>query len=474
MAEDLNAPSGLHARIEDERKRALPKAEDIKAFRNYARGRHAVTLTTGQMRILRGLLGNLFCDNVSKRILQELRNRLRLVRFELAADEQTSKAVLDHLTTVWTKNKIAALSAAVHWSMFRDGNTAVSLNWVEGRAVVTRERWWNGKTGMFVAYDDSAQVTYAVKEWAALAGLRRTVYWPDRIERYRQDGERGWRLFRLPSDPEPERAAALPWRDKRGGPLGVPVVHFANHQVPNDGEGDDSAEETDPHYGMSELDGGMLGLQDEVNDLHRDISAGARFAGYQMGYATGVTPKVDDEGNDVQLTVEPGAFFTDPNENARFGVLAAGSLVELERALNIKVRAMCQNASVPMHLIAGDWPSGDALMRAEMPLIDKIETVGAAAGPAWSSVAHKALKLANAFGGQSFDEEAMISAVFAPAAKRDPMTLASLATTLFKIVGRREALRLLNYSPEDIARIERDLKENPPPEEKRPGGVERG
>jgi hypothetical protein len=450
----------IHDRIESERKRALPRAEDVKAFRNYARGRHPGTLTVGQQRILRGLLGNLFCDNVCKRILQELRNRLRLVRFSVGAGETESRAVHEYLREVWVKNKIPSLSSSVHWAMFRDGNTAVALEWVGGRAVLTRERWWNGKTGMFVAYDDKGRVTYAVKEWQDAEGLKRTVYFEDRIERYRQDGA-GWKARALKDDP-PNTNGIVPWVDDRQRPLGVPVVHFANVQVPNDGDGDDGNEETDPNYGMSELDGGMLGLQDEVNDAHRDISAGGRFAAYQMLYATGCKLKKDDEGNDVPLVVEPGAVFHDEDSQARFGRIEAGTLAELERKLIIKTKAMCQNASVPMHLIAGDWPSGEALMRAEMPLIDKVETVGASTGPAWGSVAYKSMKMANAFGAAGLDEAALITSEFAPVARRDPLTLASVAEKLSKYVGLRETLRILNYSPEDVERILEDLKENPP------------
>lgn len=460
-------PETVHDRIEQERKRALPKPEEVKKFRAYARGDHPGTLTAGQTRILRGLLGNKFADNVCKRILQELRNRLRLARFDVAAGEAEQQQLLTFLKDLWVKNKLASASAAVHWAMFRDGNTAVSLNWIGGRAVVTRERWWNGKTGIFVAYDDNDSVTYAVKEWNDGDALRRTVYWPDRIERYKQDGN-GWHMFRLPSDPD--GTGAVPWVDARQQPLGVPVVHFANMQVPNDGDGDDGTEESDPHYGMSELDGGMLGLQDEVNDLHRDLSAGARFAGYQMGYATGVKTRVDAEGNDIELRPEPGAFFTDESPDAKFGILPAGSLAELERTLTIKLNAMSRAAGVPLHLIAGDWPSGEALLRAEMPLIDKIETVGDATGPAWASVAHKAVVLSNTFGSTILNPEALISATFLPVARRDPLTLAAVAEKLFKFVGPTETLRILNYSPEDIARILKDLKANPPASDDTDGG----
>jgi hypothetical protein len=204
---------------------------------------------------------------------------------------------------------------------------------------------------------------------------------------------------------------------------------------------------------MSELDGGVLGLQDEINDLHRDITAAARFAGYQMLYATGVMEQVDEEGRVIPYQVEPGAMLTDSSSEARFGVLPAGSLAELKTALDIKLQAVARMAGVPMHLISGDWPSGEALLRAEIPLIDKVETLGAVVGPAWASVAHKATRLENVFGGAGLDEALLIAAAFAPVARRDPLTLALVAERMAPFVSRRERLRILGYGTKEQERI---------------------
>lgn len=442
--------SSIHSQIEAERTAALPHADALKTFRNYARGIQRGTLTAGQERILRGLLGNRFADNVCKRILSELRNRLRLARFEVP-----SAAVTAYLETFWVLNQIGALAAAVHWAMLRDGDHAVALNWVDGRVRLGRERWWNGKTGMFVAYDDADRPAYAVKDWHARSGaLRRTVWHPDRIERYSQEGG-GWRLINLPDDPVPQdgQGHPVPWSGRDGQPLGIPVVHFANIQIPNDAAGDDSSDEGDPHYGMSELDGGILGIQDEINDLHRDIAAAARFAGYQTYWATGVQEPVDAEGNAVAWKVEPGMMYSDANPQAAFGTLTAGSLAELQRALEIKLQAVGRSAGIPLHIISGDWPSGEALLRAEMPLIDKVETLGASVGPAWASVAHKATVLANTFGGQNLDTNALITTVLLPVARRDPLTLAQIAQAESAFVSERQTLRTLGYAPKEIERI---------------------
>lgn len=457
----------IHTLIETERKAAQPDAGMVSVYRAYARGRQRGTLTPGQQKILRGLLGNLFADNVCAMVLGQLAARLQLARFAVEADgvaAGAAQAVETFLRSLWTFNQVPALAGAIHWATVRDGNHAVALAWDQDRVRLARERWWNGRDGIFVAYDGADRPTYAVKDWEEAGRQRRTIWWPDRIERYLADGN-GWRMINLVSDIElidPERAAAglgqpVPWLDATGAPLGIPVVHFACVERPGDGDGKG---DPSPRYGASVLDGGVLGLQDEINDVQRDISAAARFAGYQMLYGTGITPQVDAQGNARPLVVEPGAFFADENADASFGTLPAGSVAELERTLTIKHQAVSRQTGVPQHLIGGEWPSGEALLRAEAPLTDRAEALIRVIGPSWASVAHKATRLANTFGGAGLDEALLISAVFAPAERRDPLTRAQIATAEAPFVSRRETLRTLGRSPAEIERILAELKED--------------
>lgn len=419
--------------IAQRRKDAQPEATTLSTYRAYARGRQRTTLTAGQTKILLGLLGNLFCDNICHMVLSRITARLSLARF---AVDGAGEAVEAYLKTWWTLNHLDLLSGAVHYATLRDGDHGVSLDWYDGRVVCTREKWWNGTSGVWVAYDDLGLPEYAIKEWDDL----RTIWYPDRIERYSADGS-GWQPRRLPSDP----AWPVPWFDAAGQPLGIPVVHFAALDRPNDGDAT-----TDPAstYGMSVLDGGVLGLQDEINDVQRDISAAARFSGYQMLWGTGIDPAYDDQGNERPIVVEPGAFFRSPSPDARFGTLPAGSLQELERTLAVKLQSISRMTGVPQHLIAGEWPSGEALIRAEQSLVDKATVLTAAIGPAWASLAHKATRLANTFGGAGLDESLMITAVFEPADRRDALTLATIAATRAPYVSKRETLRTLGYSVE--------------------------
>lgn len=445
----------IHERIEQERKVALPEAQLVRDFRNYARGKQKNTLNNYQRKVLRGVLGHVFCDNVCRKILQETRNRLKFNRYDIEESEQTTKDTLvTYLRDLVVKNKMAEFAGKVHWAALRDGNTAVGLLWNGERVVMVRERWWNSKFGFFLAYDDNDEPTYAVREWRNGKNIYRTIWEPALIRRFKKNGN-GWQLR---TDLNEGEKNTIFWtRDgkEKGEPIGIPFVHFANHLVPNDGTGDDGSDEPDNHYGISELDGGMLGLNDEINDVHRDITAAARYAGFPMGSATGVTVGKDSQGEEElpKYTPEPGSFFTDQNEKARFSMLQPGSLEELERTLNIKLSTVARQSGVPLHIITGNWPSGEALLRAEQPFVDKIEQIANSFGPAWSSVAHKSTILSNVFGTGTLNEESLIKSYFEPASKRDPLTQAIVVERLAPYLSVTECLRTLGKSPKEIENI---------------------
>lgn len=437
----------IHEKLERERKAANPKAGDLRDFRAYARGIQRSTLTTAQQAILRGVVGRRFCDNVCKMVLAAASSRLQLVRLDVENEE-----VQKWLYSFWTLAGVALLSKQVHWAALRDGDHAVSLSWDgdKGAVRLSREKWWDGKTGIFISYDEQDRPVYAAKEWVTWdKKRRRVVWWPDRIERYVQQGD-GWQPYYLEASDIASWQAD--WVDASGSterPLGLPVVHFRNIYMPNDS----SDEDADSSYGVSELDGGVLGLQDEINDIQRDITSGSRYTGYQMLYGTGIRLVQDASGVDIPPRVEPGAFFYDSNPAASYGTLPAGDLSQLERSLNIKLRAVSRMTATPLHQISNDWPSGDALEQADEPLVAKVSSMAQSFGPSWASLAHKATMLANAFGGMSLDTEAMITAVFAPAEKLNLNKRADYVSKVAPHLSDEEILKELGKGPDEIKGI---------------------
>lgn len=433
---------GLHARIERERKTIDPAAPEVAVYRRYAEGTQASTLSPEMHHILGAAARHPYADNVPDMVISAWASRLVLERFEVE-----DQAVADFLSGLFTRNALGDLSYDVNYATGRDGNHALMLRWLpdgvtlqdqssaasdgmaaweaeqgdvalpavgsSGRVTVHAEPWWDGKTGVWVSYDDQGRPAYAVKDFIATffdsdgnatERLRRTVYWPDMIQRFVQDGE-GWRPFPLPGE-RPD--GVVPWLKRDGSPLGIPVIHFS---FPRFGE---------RTYGVSELAGGVLANVDHINDLQQAIASAARMAGYQVLWATGAqfasAPRLS-----------PGAFLYSASGDAKFGAIPAGDLTQLMAAHQMKLQTVARMTATPMHVISGgDWPSGMALVQAERPLIAKVRRLAAVIGPSWATVAHRATEIANAFGGLQLNEDSLISSAFEDPEQLDQMAQAEL------------------------------------------------
>lgn len=467
------ATETIHQRIEREREQTAPmggswqKAKGswslIREFRDYARGRQRKTLNADQIRILQACLKHDASDNVLRKILWTHANRLRVARFDV--DDSSVDAFL---FDTWVRNSFPDLFADAIFSTLRDGNHALSLAWrasddpsnvYGGRVVLARERWWDGREGMFVMYGDDAQPSYAVKEWTPLGPQpqkRRTIYFPDRIQRYIQDG--GWRSYNIPGDEDfPAHDAdgkpianAVAWVKRDGSPLGIPVIHFAN------GSDDDS------YYGASLLDGGPLGFQDHINAIQHDILAASMLNGSPQTWSKGFSLPDDpnDSSGQTKLSVKtgPGMHHHTEEPTAAWGTIPPGSLGELKDAYMTKLEALCRMLNTPLHAITGQWPSGEALFRAEIDLVNAVKKLGESVGPSTSTVMHRATEIVNTFGSASLDENALIQTVFEPPEQRDVMTNWQVAAAASPFVSEREVLRIAGYAPDRIDQImdERD------------------
>ena len=443
----------LNQRVERERKEARPSLtdwSDVTQFREYSRGRQKKTLNADQIRIMAGVIKSPFSDNILKKILTEHSSRLRIARFEVA-----NKQVTEFLYELWVRNQLPDLFADAIYSVLRDGNHAISLNWLlsdtgdgSGRVVLNRERWWNGKDGVFVKYDDAGQPDYAVKEWAMSDGLkRRNIYFPEAFYRF-QFVEGTWQAYVLPGDEDlfaiDEESGRpvpglIPWLKRDGSPLGIPIVHLPN------GSDDDT------YYGASILDGGALGFQDQINAIQHDITAAAMMNGSMQTWSKGFALPEDAEGNPIKIKTGPGTHHHTDEVTAEWGVIQPGNLSELKNAYMTKIEALCRNTNTPLHTITGQWPSGEAIFRAEMPIVHDTLKLAESIGPQMSTVAHRATEMQNAFGiDAELDEDSLIRTIFEPAEQRDPITIWTVAEKSSPFVSVREVLRTVGKTPEEI------------------------
>lgn len=405
-------PETLHERIERERKEAQPHAADVPVYRRYARGDQDKVMSADQMRQIAGITKHKFADNACGKILALIASRLEFTGWR--TDGTDDGSVQRFLDTVFYKNQLGDVQFTTHYASSRDSNSALTLGWkagatpADGRPVIHRDPWWDGKTGMFVAYGDDREKVYAVKDFYVTMGdppkprLRRIVYWPDRIDRFILSGKQ-WQPF----DPSGNDQPSVPWTKRDNSPLGIPVVHFAN------GSDEDSP------YGISVLGGGVVGLQDHLNDVHWDITVAARLVGFPMFTATGYQPPMIN-GQAQPLKTGPGTVLTSTSPQTKFDVVQPGDLKQLIDVYQMKLRALASNTHTPEHVITGsEWPSGLALIRAEMPLIDQVKRLAKTYGPSWQEVGHRCTEIQNAFGASKLNEDALITAQFADPERLD-------------------------------------------------------
>lgn len=455
----------IHARIKLDRDTvSIQKGfvwNHVQAFRDYANGKHSVVLTDKQKQILRNLINERFCDNVCNQIVSEATGRINFLKWE-----SKNEKVSEWLAKWRAVAKIQARQLDIHYKSLRDGNFALAVNWdaKNKRPQIYKEDWWNGIDGIYIHYGDDDSMEYAVKQWSYLTlktvngqltqlhVSRRVIWFEDRVERWESINSAesdSWYPAPLDSDLDYNNNVVwpMPWVDSKGEPLGIPYVHF-----PNVGR-------TYGNYGVSELDGGVLGFQDQINDLQYNISMAGRMTGAQQYYATGVKQKMKPGTNDPEpIIVDAGVFHTSTNDKSQFGVLPAGDIDGLLSAYNLKLKRVAQMTGTPLHAITGgDWPSGDALLRAEMPAVGKAIKQINQYKDAWVSVATMAMKIHNVFSSEekinySIDE-GIIEAVFEDPEKRDAVSRSIIVHNLAGVVSKREGLRLMGYSKERAEEI---------------------
>ena len=455
----------IHAQILIDRACYRSKQEDVAKFRIYDRGEQESKMTEEMKEALFGLLfeqtGNRYSDNVFHQITFEAANRVVLK--ELAS---SNAAVNDWLKSFWLTAKVQDRQASVHYDTFRDGNHAILLQWDnDGQRVrFSREPWWDGSCGMFVKYDNSDEIAYAVNEWHEYQDdqttkiIRRVIYFPDEIQRWASyDSGTTWEespdIILDENDEEVEEPWPVPWLktpetpEADGEPLHVPVIHFAN------------AGSSSENYGLSEGDNGILAGQDQLNDMQWNMAAGGRQTAFQMYWATGVSLIDEDTGEVTKFKVGPGVWLTNPNPDAAFGTLASGDMSKLIAIYDKKLSRISQVSATPLHIITGgDWPSGEALLRAEQPAIGKARRQINRLDNAWILLAHRAVEIYNRFHveGDPLEEDvklAPISAAFEDPERRDPLSQSQIIQALGDRISDEEALRRMGYSDAEAKNI---------------------
>lgn len=451
----LNREPTIHELIRLERLTYKPRPLAIAKYRAYAEGDHALVLSDKQKRMLKHILSrdgqDEFSDNVCGQIIFEARGRLKFSGWDCE-----NKDVSQWLRDRYIDCNLMDFQIDAHNSTLIDGDHCLAVNFDPGpkKIKIYQEPWWDGRSGIFISYDALRQPLFAVKDWFdAIRNIwRRIIWFPDHLERYaardRNFGDA--QMINLPSDPYQE-GQPVPWLDKDGSPLGIPYIHLANGFKPKG------------PYGLSELYGGVIGIQNQINATHWDMTGGGQMTAYQMYTATGVRFK-DDKGRNIQPEVGPGNFLHSPSDKARFGHLPAGDLSQLINQLHEKrSTAATVTATPPFRLLGKEWPSAEAIMRSEQPSVEKARTQIAKLIVAYSSLGYKMVKYWNRFkpfNSPDLPADIAVSAIlakFEDPERRDQLSKSVIANNLGDDVPPQEKWRIMGYSDEKVKQLYAEL-----------------
>lgn len=392
------------------------KAQGLIALaRNYYDGDQVVYLTTRQKAWLDLHPGKVkFVVNISATVVDALVERMAVTGFDVGEAGEGTAALLWEW---WRRNRMDAVQTEVHRAAVRDGEAFVVTAWnnalgrpdfVYHPRYVATQAGGDGY-GMWMEYETDSPFSApvrAIKQWTAKQAdgssrVRRTVYYPERIEKYIQDGE--WTQISDGNEPWP-----LPWVTASGQALGIPVAHFRNQAT------------------RSELVD-VIPLQDALNKAWLDLLAASDSTAFRTLVALGFVPTTDgrepaDDGSNL-LQVAPGQMLATRKKPGEVSVesIEPASLEPLLAVEERIVQRVAQVSDTPLSRfqLSRQVSSEGALKQNEAPLLAKIGLRQVLFGNAWEDMAEQARRQAAAFSTQAVDLESGITTMWAPAAPRD-------------------------------------------------------
>ena len=432
-------------------------AARVRALRGMYDGAFPVMLTQRQTEYLGPLLDQPdfgFAHNLVRSVIDTLRERLSVtgIAVEGAADADpgTPEATVSAaLWEWWTKARLDSEQIRLYRRSLRDGLAYIMVDFDQetARPRFTQHHVDAGWTdpGILLHRDpsDANKVLYATRYFTTFDPLtpgatgkrRKTVYLPDQIRKYSEERD-GWQPVMDPGD----ASWPLPWVDRRGDPLGIPVVEFANP-------------------GGSEV-AQIIGLQNALNKAWLDLLAAADTSGFPLiaieyeEAALAVAPPDDEDATDSSIRLSPGRAIE--VDRARVHRLEAANLDQMIGVIRYIVQAISGVSRTPAYYLepvgGSNVPSGEALKQLESGLVRRAEERQLVFGQAWEDVFALAYRINGAF-GPSLPEmvDMSIRVEWQDANVRNELAEAQVAEAHQRLgVPQAELWRRMGYTPEQI------------------------
>lgn len=371
--------------IEKALKKIKGAADRYKKNEDYYEGEHDLKFASEKFTNAFGKLFKEFSLNLCPAVVDALRDKLVITSFNIekgAGDNLPKEA-----WRIWQANRMNKRAGQIHKEAIKNGD-AYAIVWPDAKGKATI--FPNKARTCVVEYDEETpgKIMWAAKLWPTSdKKFRLNLFYADRIEKYitnKAQSEQQANTFPEAKEFEPlqiegdDNGAVVP------NPYGiVPVFHFAN----NADLGSD---------GRSELKDARP-VQDALNKTVLDMMVAMEFQSYRQRYATGIEIEYDDQGKPIPpFTSGSNHLWVSENPDAEFGDFEVADLKQfLEVKEGFRVDMACVTGTPMWYLTQGkgDFPSGEALKKAESRFVKKVTDRQISFGQTWEDVMAFALTI---------------------------------------------------------------------------------
>lgn len=436
------------------------RSETYVLARRYLEGDHRLAFATKDWTSQFGRLFAAFADNLCPSVVYAVRNRLSVIGFQAAGDEdpETGEELdgdrvgdaagpADAAWAIWNRNGMDRRQKELYLESLLGGDS-YAIVWEhpeeERRALI----YPNRPDQCVVRYDEEipGRRAVAVKAWTmADKRVRANLYYDDRIEKYATRNAPSGGGFPTKATtfdeylgPDGDDAAIVPHELEA-----VPVVPF-------------SYGGSIGRAGRSRL-ADVIPLQDALNKSLADMLVAMEFQSVPQRWIVGYTPEIDPVTLQEKKPFIPGAdrLWGSKDPNTKFGQFDAAALEPFIKVSDSFRAEVARVSSTPLHylLLSGEFPSGEALRAAESPL----EALVSDAKDSYGVSVEETMALAMRIEEQ---EVVPLSTLWRDTTSRGAKELAE-TLEIKKALGvpQRQIFRELGYSdPEIEAMLEEELE----------------
>lgn len=410
----------------------LDEQRKIVLARKYHNGDQVVHLTERMEEFLGLNLTNKFRLNVCRTVSTTVKDELNLVGFDTneSAGENTPKKQAAWAVELWQANRMDAIQGMVHEGALRDRESFIIVDWDDEnkRPRFTHNQVYTDVSedgdgmGCWMVYENGdpyQRPSVAVKQWTEtitkdgqpFSRMRRTLYYPNRIEKWVYDG--GWVRYEEMIDvrtvgedgatsiEEKARAWPIAWVDRKNKPLGIPVIHFKNENL--------TPEAWD-----------AIPMQDAINKTLVDMLGSADLSAFPFLKAFGFIPTTDgkelktDKSNQMKLSPMAILGSSKPPSDASLDKISGEDPTPLMNILKdlVVLTAMITDTPTSKFVITAQVSSEPAQKEGNKPLTKKVKNRQVLFGDAWEDCMSMARKLQNLYGAGAMDEEVQFSSIW--------------------------------------------------------------